>query len=565
MAVVDDRSWLRHYGTVPSSLDYPSTTLPQALEAIARRMPDAVALEYLGSRITYRALVVAVDRCAGALGVCGVRPGDKVLISLPTCPQGVIAFYAANRLGAVPAMIHPASAPSEVAYYLRASRARVAVALDTCYDALQEARRETGLEQILLTRIEDPLPAGRRLGLQLRSARRAHGIPPDSEVRWWRNAMASRPGSPSVHLDPDGLAAILFSGGTTGTPKGVMLSSRNLIAEAMQAAAWVGMQQGDVMLAALPIFHGVGLSLCIFSVLLTGATAVLVPRFSPALIADLIRCRRPSLMVGVPTLYDALTRDSSLADADLSCLRAAFSGADTLPRAVKERFEGIVRRSGGQATLLEGYGLTEAVTAIMAMPMGEEHVGSIGVPLPDTLVAICRPGTGEELPVGEQGEICVSGPTVMLGYLDAPAATAETLLRHADGRTWLHSGDLGWRDVEGFFYFVGRLKRMIKSSGFSVNPAQVESVLLAHPAVADVCVAGVPDPSQVERIKAFVVLREPDRGGPVLAKELIALCRAHLIKWSCPREVEFRRELPRTRLGKVDVNALTGRGAPAAR
>ena len=541
----DARPWLRHYGSVPTSLEYPATTLPQALEAMAQRTPSAVALEYLGSRITYRELHQAVDRCAGALAAVGARADDRILIALPTCPQGVIAFYAANRLAAVPALIHPASVAAEVAHYLRASGARVAVTLDTCRETLQTAREGTRLEQILLTRIDDTLPS-------VQAALPA----PEPSVRWWRDLMARASPAPAAHLDPDGLAAILFSGGTTGPPKGIMLSSRNLIAEAMGAAAWVGMRPDDVMLAALPIFHGIGLGLCILSVLLTGARAVLVPRFIPAVVAGEIRARRPTLMVGVPTLYEALTREPSLAHGDLSCLRAAFSGADVLPQSVKERFEQMVASHGGRVRLLEGYGLTEAVSGIMAMPLAEAREGSVGLPLPDTLVVICRPGTPEELGPEEEGEICVSGPAVMLGYLDNPADTADVLRRHADGRIWLHTGDLGRRDAEGFFYFTGRLKRMIKTSGFTVNPVQVEAVLLSHPAVAEACVIGVPDRSQIERVKAFVVLRDPNAGGAALEKELIAHCRSQLIKWSCPRELEYRSELPKTRLGKVNLGAL---------
>jgi long-chain acyl-CoA synthetase len=244
---------------------------------------------------------------------------------------------------------------------------------------------------------------------------------------------------------------------------------------------------------------------------------------------------------------------------DLSCLTACFCGADTLPRAVKERFEELVAMGGGRVKLLEGYGLTEAVTGIMAMPLTEYREGSIGIPFPDMLAKIVRLGTTEEAPVGEEGEICVSGPAVMLGYLDDPKATAQTLKVHADGGTWLHTGDLGRMDADGFFYFIVRVKRMIKSSGFNIYPAQVEAVLQEHPAVAEVCVIGVPDPVQVERVKACVVPRDRAQAGRVLEQALIAHCRERLIKWSCPREVEFIDALPLTKVGKIDYVALVRR------
>jgi long-chain acyl-CoA synthetase len=335
-----------------------------------------------------------------------------------------------------------------------------------------------------------------------------------------------------------------------------VLSNRNFIAEGLQAAAWGGQREGDSILAILPLFHGFGLGVCVNSALMAGGTSILVPLFSADVVARLLKKKRPNLLVGVPTLYDALTKDASLASADLSCLRAAFSGADTLPRPVKERFEKLVAERGGSVKLLEGYGLTEAVTAIMAMPMHEYREGSIGVPFPDMLAKICRPGTTEEAPVGDEGEICVSGPAVMLGYLDDAEATAQALRRHADGRIWLHTGDLGRMDADGFFYFTLRAKRMIKSSGFNVYPTQVEAVLVQHPQVAEACVVGVPDEAQVERVKAVVVLKDVHDAGAATEAALIAFCRERLLKWSCPREVEFRAELPKTRIGKIDYKRI---------
>jgi long-chain acyl-CoA synthetase len=246
-----------------------------------------------------------------------------------------------------------------------------------------------------------------------------------------------------------------------------------------------------------------------------------------------------------------LNRSAYFQKTDLSCIKAAFCGADTLPRRVKERFEAIVRQQGGDTQLREGFGLTEAVTAIMAMPLTEYREGSIGVPFPDMDAKIVRSGTTETLPPGEEGEICISGPAVMMGYLEQPEETAKTLQQHPDGKTWLHTGDIGTMDDDGFFYFRLREKRMIKSSGMNVYPAQVEDQLYKHPAVQEVCIIGVPDAKQVERVKGFVVLKDPSMAGPAMEKELIDFCRRDLIKWSCPREIEFRTELPLTLVGKV--------------
>ena len=557
--------WLRFYGPIPPSLPYPETTLAEALAATAARVPDAIAWSFFGRESTYRELDESVSRCADALAREGLEEGDRFLISMPTTPQGVIAFYAASRLGAVPALIHPLSTAPEITYYLDVTRARMALTLDAFYGPLAAATPKLPLEKILLARIPEYLPPLKRLGFWVAKGRKIPPVPADPRVRWWAEMLGEKvaPAARS-HAKPDDCAAILFSGGTTGNPKGVMLSHRNFITEGLQAASWCGLGQNDAILAVLPIFHGFGLGVCVNAAFMAGGKSILVPQFSAEIVSKLIRSERPSALVGVPTLFEALTRDPSLEKADLSCLRACFCGADTLPRHVKEAFEAMVARGGGKVKLLEGYGLTEAVTGIMAMPLDEYREGSIGVPFPDMSARIVTPGTLDEAPVGTEGELCIAGPAVMLGYLDDPQATAETLKVHADGRTWLHTGDLARMDADGFFYFSVRLKRMIKSSGFNVYPAQVEAVLRTHPDVKDACVIGVPDPQQVERVKACVIPHDPRKAGRALEEALIAHCRERLIKWSCPREVEFIDELPLTRVGKVDYRELTRRHAARA-
>ena len=549
--------WLRFYGNVPPGLSYPEVTLYQAVVATAARVPDALAWDFLDTTSTYRAFLASIDACANALAALGLAAGERILISMPTSPQGVIAFYAANKLGAVPALIHPLSTAPEIEHYLNASRARTALTLDACYERFASIKPKLPLKTLILARIPDYLSPVKRFGFWLTKGRKIPRVPTDTRVRWWADLMAGpHPAAPRSGMGTHDPAAILFSGGTTGMPKGILLSNRNIIAEGMQAAAWAGMAEGHSILAILPIFHGFGLGVCVNAAFMAGGTSILVPMFSAEIVAKLLRTKRPNLLVGVPTLYDALTRDPSLEKADLSCLRATFSGADTLPRPVKERFEKLVAERGSRVKLLEGYGLTEAVTAIMAMPLAEYREGSIGIPFPDMLAKICRVGTEEALAPGEEGEICVSGPAVMLGYLDDPEATRATLRVHADGRTWLHTGDLGKMDADGFFYFTVRLKRMIKSSGFNVYPAQVEAVLYQHPLVAEACVVGVPDPAQMERVHAFVVLKSPAQANADTERALIEHCRARLIKWSCPRKIEFRAELPKTRVGKIDYKVL---------
>ncbi len=555
--MTNSRPWLRFYGEVPHRLSYPALTLYEAVCATAERVPDAIAWDFFDTVSTYRQLVNDIDTCADALAAIGLTAGDRLLISMPTSPQGVIAFYAANKLGALPALIHPLSTAPEIEHYLNISKARIALTLDAFYPSFAAVRPKLPLVTLILARIPDALSPMKRLGFWLTKGRHIPPVPADPRLRWWAELMRTRhPVAARAPASSGDAAAILFSGGTTGVPKGILLSNRNFIAEGMGVAAWGGMREGNSILAILPIFHGFGLGVCVNAAFMAGAKSILVPTFTAEIVAGLIRTKRPNVLVGVPTLFDALSRDKSLQHADLSCLQTTFSGADTLPGRVKERFEKLVKARGGNVQLLEGYGLTEAVSGIMATPVDEVREGSIGLPLPDMLASICTIGTTDELPPGEEGEICIAGPAVMMGYLDEPEATREALRVHADGRTWLHTGDLGRMDSDGFFYFSTRLKRMIKSSGFNVYPAQVEAVLYQNAHVAEACVIGVPDPEQVERVKAVVVLKDPTMANAEMAKVLIDFCRASLIKWSCPREVEFRSGLPKTRVGKIDYKVL---------
>ena len=557
MTTNDERPWLKYYGAVPPSLDYPRVTMYEALMRSVDRNPEAIAYDFMGRTSTYRDFAAEIDRCARSLYALGLRKGDRITISMPTSPQGIICFYAANKIGAVASMIHPLSTAQEIAFYLRISRSRFALTIDAFYGKFREVREDTPLEVLILTKISDYLDLFKKLGFYLAKGRKIPPVPADPRVRWWRELMAaSYPPVPEAAMSTEDLAVILYSGGTTGTPKGIMLSNMNFISEGMQVSAWGNLSKQDAILAILPIFHGFGLGVCVNAAFMGGGKSILVPQFTPEIVAKLIRTKRPTFVVGVPTLFEALCRNPVFQNADLSCLKATFSGADTLPGPVKENFEALVKRQGGKVKLLEGYGLTEAVTAIMATPLQEYREGSIGVPFPDMLAKIVAIDTTEEAPVGAEGELCLHGPAVMMGYLDQPEETARTLRKHPDGRVWLHTGDIASMDQDGFFYFKLRLKRMIKSSGMNVYPAQVEDILYRHPEVKDACVIGVPDEGQVQRVKAFVVLKDMNKAGEAMEEELIRHCREQLIKWSCPREIEFREILPCTLVGKIAYNAL---------
>jgi long-chain acyl-CoA synthetase len=545
------KPWLKFYGDVPESIAYPRSTLYEALMQTVEKYPGRTAYEFFDLSSTYPQFARDIDRCADALAALGVKQGDRITISMPTAPQGLICFYAANKLGVVASVIHPLSTPEEITYYLNVSKSGIALTLDMFADKFFQVRGDTALQTLILTDILDQATLGV-------PAEKKDLSCPGISIHWWKELMtASWPEAPKAPMHTDDLAVILYSGGTTGFPKGIMLSNYNFISEGLMMATWIDMsREGSSILAILPIFHGFGLGICCNAAFMGGGKSILVPQFTPETVAELIKTKRPTIIMGVPTLFDALTKNPLFQTLDLSCIRSAVCGADTLPRTVKEQFEEVVRRQGGTVQLIEGYGLTEAVTGIMATPLHAYREGSVGVPVSDMLAKVVAVGTTEEVPRGTEGELCVSGPAVMLGYLEQPEETAEVLKTHADGRLWLHTGDIFTMDEDGYCYFKLRLKRMIKSSGMNVYPAQVEAVLYRHPDVSAACVIGVPDETQIERVKAFVVLKDQAKASPETAQALIQHCRESLIKWSCPREVEFREALPLTRVGKVAYTVL---------
>jgi long-chain acyl-CoA synthetase len=546
-----DKPWLKFYDDVPEFLDYPRVTMYEALAQTAQKYPERIAYDFLDYECSFKQFIHDIDTCANALASVGLKQGDCITVAMPTSPQGVICFYAANKLGVVASMIHPLSTAKEIVFYANVSKSRCALTMEEHYGKFKEVQNETKLEMLILSNHADGFPDTDKKTLP------DH---PDTQVRWWKNLMlAPHPQAPKSTMGTDELAVILYSGGTTGIPKGIMLSNFNFITQGMMCAELRKEPHGGVpmsMIASMPIFHGYGLGIGCNAMFMSGGKSILVPQFTPDLIADLVKRKRPTTISGVPTLYDALIRNPIFQNADLSCLKIATCGADTLPRTVKESFDALVAKQGGRVKLVEGYGLTEAVTGIMVTPPAHYREGSVGIPYPDMLAKIVKIDTTDEVPAGEEGELCLNGPAVMMGYLEQPEETAKTLKRHADGKVWLHTGDIFTMSAEGFFYFKLRYKRMIKSSGMNVYPAQVEAVLYQHPAVRDACVIGIPDPAQIERVKAYVVLKDQSKASPEMEKTLIGHCREHLIKWSCPRDIEFRDTLPLTRVGKIAYTVL---------
>jgi len=536
----------------------PDRTMYEMLADSAVAGPRRPVLRYMGATMTYERLLDQVDRFAAALRAHGVAAGDSVVVSLPNIPNVVIAFYALNRLGARAVMTHPLSTQDELEHYIGSTGARLAITADLFYPLFARLMASTGLEQIIIAHVGDYLTAPVRLGFWVTRGRRIPAVPYGPAVFDWRELLAARIPIPE-YVRPGSVrdgAVVLFSGGTTAMPKGIELSSYNFNALAVAMQLITGAQVDDSILAILPAFHGFGLGLCIHTPICIGACEILVPEFSTSIYIDNLLKHRPTIFAGVPTLFEALLRDPRFAQVDFSNVKGIYSGGDVLTPALKHRFDEVIAAHGGTTELVEGYGLTECVTACVVSPPNHYREGSVGIPIPGCDAMVADPVTGEPVPYGTEGEICMTGPTLMLGYVNDPQATANTLRRHADGTVWLHTGDLGTMDADGFLYFRGRSKRLIKVSGMSVYPMQVEQVLEAHPSVARACVIGVPDDYQVSKVKAFVTLASGTARTPGLEDELIDHCKQHLIRWSAPRIVEIRDELPMTKVGKIAYTQL---------
>ena len=547
--------WTEHYDSeVPLSLNYPEVTLAQLFRQNVKQHAKNTALIFFGKRIRYAQLNNYVNSMAAAMHAMGIKQGDRVALLLPNCPQYVISYYAILSISATVVPINPLSTETELLHIFRDGQVRMAISLDllagrlenvrdTCHDAgehhLLEHTFYTALNEFMPYPLKLLYPFSRKLSDEAKA--RLPKCRPLSQL------LCAKPlplPSPEIDLHRD-MAMLIYTGGTTGKPKGVMLSHYALVANASQCAAWVSMSADDRLLTVLPVFHGFGMSVCMNAPLISGASSVLIPRFNVDDILKGIDSYRPTLFAGVPTMYIGLINHPRLERYDLSSLRGCFVGAAPLAPEVKRQFEELTG-----SRLMEGYGLTEAVTALCANPYhGVNKTGSIGLPFSDVTIQIKDIDTGEhDLPAGEVGELAIASPEIMLGYYNRPQETASTVRNG-----WLYTGDLGYMDEDGYFYIVDRKKDMIITGGYNVYPREVEDILYQHPAVKEACVIGIPDDYRGESVKAFITLRE---GVVVEEAEIISFCRQHLLPYKVPHQLEVRPDLPMTAIGKILRRAL---------
>ncbi len=542
-----DCPWLRFYDEgVPPTIEVPPITVPEFLHQAALRFPSQVATLFLGARLTYRGLQVQVDCLAGQLHKLGVRKGDRVAIMLPNCPQTIIAYYATLTLGAVAVLTNPLYVERELEHQWGETGAETVFALDLLWPRVEALRRKLPLKRIIVTGVQDYLPFPKNLLFPIKARREGNwvSVPFGADVFPFKQLVRGPAAAkPPVELLPDDLACLQYTGGTTGLPKGAMLTHRNLVASVTQMRTFL--LQGhrdseDRAVAVLPFFHVYGMNGVMNLGIHLAATLILLPRLDISMLVDAIRSYHPTFFLGVPALYVAVNSYPGIDRVDLTSIKACFSGGAPLPVDVIQSFEA---RTG--ARIAEAYGMTEAASVTHVNPRrGVRKYGSVGVPIVGTDAKIVDVETGQrELPPGEAGELWVKGPQVMVGYWNHPEETAQVL---TDG--WLHTGDIATMDDDGYFTIVDRKKDLILTAGFNVYPREVEEVLYQHPKVLEAAVIGLPDKVRGEKVSAYVVLKP---GETATAAEIRAFCRERLAHYKEPRAVTFRDDLPKSMAGKV--------------
>ena len=548
LAPLTGRPWTRHYDPgIPATLRYPDVPLQALLDDAAESYPNATATIFFNAKRTYRSISEDAWRFANGLRRVGVKKGDRVALVLPNTPQFVVAFYGALRAGAVLVCCNPRYTAAELQHQLADAGATVVVVLSRLYPLVKAARPGTAVERVIVTNIKEEMPPVLRLLFTVAKEKKDGHRQPfagDAGALAFREVLAARPEPFDAGVRADDLALLQYTGGTTGISKGAMLSHRALVANTLQCRAWfTNMRDGEgAAMAVMPFFHVYGLTV-VMSLSVQGAEAmILEPQLELEHLLKDIQRHRPRMFSGAPIIYNAINNSPLTKKYDLRSIEACVSGSAPLLNETHRRF---VELTG--AKLVEGYGLTEAAPVTHCNPLfgeGEQKVGSIGVPFPDVEAKIVDLDAGErEMAIGEPGELILRGPQLMDGYYHQPEETAQALRGG-----WLYTGDIATVDADGYFAIVDRKKEMIIVSGFKVYPRDVEEVLVAHPAVTDAAVIGIPHPTKGEEVKAYVVLRP---GGEATADEIIAHCRKTLADFKVPRQVEFRASLPHTVVGKT--------------
>lgn len=549
--------WYGSYEDIPEHLDYPDYSIYETIRRTCEKYPNEIAYDYFNRKVTYGDFLKEIDMIAKSFVAIGVKKWDKVTLVMPNTPEAIISFYALNKIGAISNMVHPLSSQNEIRHYIELSKSVAVLTIDATFATVYNIVPGTTVQNIIVASPSNSMiymkPIYKTTQLTSNRIPREKGI-----IKWWRFRRLGRKVDYGVDEYTDGSypATILYSGGTTGKPKGIVLSNLNFNALALSSLTFVKIGVVDKILAIMPIFHGFGLGVCVHTCMSVGAQSILIPRFDNKKFHKLLKKHKPTVLAGVPTLWEAMINNPKMKNMDLSFLKIMISGGDSLSVSLKHKMDAFLKEHNADIQVMEGYGLTECVTGSCLNPQYRCKDGSVGIPYPDIFYKIVKPNTCKEIPYGEEGEICLSGPTVMLEYLDEPEETANTLKVHEDGLTWLHTGDLGHMDEEGWVYFKLRIKRMIVSNGYNIYPSQLENIIDAHPNVSVSTVIGIPHPYKREVAKAFIVLKDGIEPTDEVKQNIYNYCKQNIAKYALPKEFEYRDELPKTLVNKVDVIRL---------
>lgn len=550
--------WKKYYSKKDLKIKIDDKSIYQFLKDSAYDHLNADAIGYFGTSLTFRHFLKEIDRCAKAFKSQGIRKGDVVTICMPNTPEGIISFYAVSKIGAIANMIHPLSGEEEIRSFLVDTNSVMLVMIDVCYDKVKNVIKDTNVYKTIVVSARDSMPFLLGIGYQFTQGYKINKPKKSEAYMYWKDFMKKADKYTfeyEASVSKDDPAVFLHSGGTTGKPKTIVLTNGNFNSLSVQGKkVFSAVCVGDSVLAIMPIFHGFGLGISVNAPLTLGCKINLLPQFNARKFDKIIEKNKPNILFGVPTLYEALTNIKN-EKLDLSFVKYIISGGDSLSSNLEKRINSYLREHGCREKVAQGYGMTESLAAV-CVDIGESYKdGAIGIPLPGNYIKIVKPGTHDEVPYGEDGEICIYGPTVMLGYLDNEKETNEMLQMHRDGAIWLHTGDMGMMDEDGVVFYRQRIKRMIITSGYNVYPSHVESVIGEHPAVLNCSVVGVPHPYKVEVANAYIVLR--NGFNPLTVKKDIKdYCKKNLAAYAVPYEFEFRKSLPKTLLNKVDFKKL---------
>ena len=553
--------WLDYYSREERSIKFTTKSIYEYLVEQVGEDKDFIALNYFENRISYNEFFDNINNCARALRSYGVKEGDIVTICLPNMPEAIYAFYACNKIGAIADMVHPLSSPEQIKFYLKESKSRFLFLVDFDYDKFKDVLEETLVYKTILVSPKLSMPLGLSIGYTItRSITLKRPKLSDKDFMSWKEFMVrgvSYKKNFQAKVKKDDVAVILHSGGTTGSPKGIMISNYSFNAMAMQSGVNViDVRPKDKIVTILPIFHGFGLAICVHTPLCLRVETILMPEYDANRFYKIWKNDRPHVILGVPTLWEGMMSNNKFDNVDMSQLKYIVSGGDYLSIPAETRINEFLHKHGAHVNIAKGYGMTESVAATAYTFPGTNEPGSIGIPMVGNSYQICDVETGEPLEIGQEGEICVNGPTLMVGYLNNPEETNKILKKHKDGKIWLHTGDIGYIASNGIVYYTQRLKRMIIVSGFNVYPSMIEEVLESHPAVKKACVIGIPHPYKMHVPKAYLMLNDGYSDSAKLKRELKELCKEKLSVFSVPKEFEVRDEFPKTLYNKVDFKAL---------